>query len=225
MGRAKSYSAGSRTLASVPTAPDEGAVVLAVPRVHTLAETRRLEAAELMAELRASPLTVRTDAQAEQVGGMIAELAAEKRELDVAMKAIVKPINEGLKQVKALFKPAIDALDGCERTLRDALGTYRVAQHTAVLAARDAAMNAIEAGDTEALHKALAAPDPMTSDSATTTRFNWAVKHVQEWALPREFLTADLSKLNAYARATSGQDEIEPIPGVIFERKAVVIRK
>lgn len=199
-------------------------IKLTVPSVEPVAETRRKEADELAAELSRG-LVVRDDADAEAVGEVIQELGAHKAELTRMSKALTDPINEALKQARALFQPAIKAIEVPERMLRDALGGYRVRQLEAAEAVREAATKAAESGDVEALHTALTVAAPATADAATTTVFRWAVDTINEAAMPREWLTADVAKLNALCRATSGQEEIEPVPGVTFKREAIVRRK
>ena len=198
---------------------------ITLPSQDTTADRYRQEALEVLQALRTEPLVVDSDRAAESVGQAIAECALQKRELETLLKAITKPINDGLKQARALFKPAIDALDQVERELRKPLAAYRLAQHNAVAAARERALKAAEAGDTEALHAALAVPDPKAGDSATTTRFRWVVDHVDEANMPRDWMTADMNKLNTLCRLTSGQDEIEAVPGVTFRREATVVRR
>lgn len=200
-------------------------IKLTVPSIEPVAETRRKEAEALAAELSAEPLVISDDAGAEAVGEVIQELGAHKAELTRMAKALTDPINEALKQARALFQPAIKAIEVPERALRDALGAYRVRQFEAAESVREAATQAAESGDVEALHTALAIVAPTTADAATTTVFRWAVDRIDEAAMTRDWLTADVAKLNALCRMTSGQEEIEPVPGVTFKREAIVRRK
>lgn len=196
-----------------------------IPTAEPVAEAYQRDAEALVLQLRTEPLAVRSDRHAEQVGEIVSELGAQKAELTRMLRSITDPINKGLKQARALFQPAIKSIESAERPLRAALGEYRVRQLEAAAASREAAAVAAEAGDTDALMIALETPDPVQSDAATSTRFRWVLAEVNEDLMPREWLTADVAKLNGLCRATSGQEDIMSVPGVTFRREAIVVRK
>lgn len=200
---------------------------LTIPTSEPVAEERKRAADELLELCRSGDtLTIHTDEEAAEISAMVAELGEQKAELTRMLRSVTDPINAGLKQARALFNPGIKAIEAADKALRQVLATYRLAQFEVAARAREDVADAAAAGDTEALHQALTvASSAPAADASTTTRYRWVVAHVDVDVLPREFLTADTAKLNAIARATSGQEDIMSIPGVTFTREAVVVRR
>ena len=197
---------------------------LEISKPETQTDRARADALAVVAEVERQPLVVTNSEQALVVGETVAALRDQKQELTALMRRATKPLNAALGEVRSWFRPALDAIDAAEKLLTEPLARYRLEQFKASEASQVKAAEAAEAGDVDGVLEALSAPALEAQDTATSTVFRWVVAHVDPAKLSRQYLVPDMRALNAYARA-AGKGEIEPIPGVTFDRQAIVRRK
>ena len=149
----------------------------------------------------------------------------QREDAAVAMrKSATVPLYGVIRTVESWFKPWLNALAPAKAHLKKEMGAYRVRQEAAEREARELAAQAAETGDAEALVEALTVATEIAAPTAAraTTRFAWQVKRIAEDMLPDEYWTPDMAKINAAAKAAGSSDEAPIIPGVIFERVALI---
>ncbi len=148
-----------------------------------------------------------------------------RRDAAIAMrKRVTGPAYAIAREVEGWFRPFMVALDACESHLKGAIGAYRLEQRRLADEARELAAVAADTGDADGLVTALTvAADAGAKDGArATTRYVWAVVRVIPDLLMDEWWTPDMARIEAAAKAAPGDADAPVIPGVLFERRAVV---
>lgn len=150
----------------------------------------------------------------------------QRKDAVVAMrKQATVPLYQVVRTIEGWFKPVVSALESSERTLKERMGAWRLQIAERERAAREAAAVAAESGDAGAMVTALnAATSAQMAPAAgrATTRFVWAVKRIAEDLLPDEWWTPDVARIEALAKETPGDSDPPVVPGVVFERRAVI---
>jgi hypothetical protein len=139
-------------------------------------------------------------------------------------KRATGPMYTAAKEIESWFRPLMAALEGAERGLKNVIGAYRMRQLDTERQARELAAQAAEGRDPEALVTALTvAADAGAKDGArATTRYAWTVKRIIPDLLPDEWWSPDEARIAAFAKAAPGEGDEPVIPGVRFERVAIV---
>lgn len=153
---------------------------------------------------------------------LIQEAKSRAKKLDDQRQEITKPINLALRKVNDLFKPAITAFQQIESTLKRKIVVYDALQKRRAQEALEAAQQAAQAGESQALTQALATHDDAaqaTKAQGLSAREAWTFRVTDPALVPREFLTVDEKALAAYARAKKGTASV---PGVEFFSEAVI---
>jgi hypothetical protein len=148
-----------------------------------------------------------------------------RKDAAVAMrKRATGPMYMAIKEIESWFRPTVKALEGAEAHLKGVLGRQRLAALETERAARELAAVAAEQRDAPALLGALTvAADAGAKDGArATTRYAWQVERVIPDLLMDEWWCPDMAKIEAFAKAASGDGEEPVIPGVRFVRVAIV---
>jgi hypothetical protein len=148
-----------------------------------------------------------------------------RKDAAVAMrKRATGPLYTAVKEIKSWFRPWTAALEGAEVHLKSVIGAYRMRQLDTERQARELAAQAAQQRDPEALVTALTvAADAGAKDGArATTRYAWKVARVIPDLLMDEWWCPDMDKINAFAKAAPGDGDAPVIPGVLFEREAIV---
>ncbi len=148
-----------------------------------------------------------------------------RKDAAVAMrKRVTGPAYAIAHEVEGWFRPLVTALEGAERHLKALVGAKRLATLETERAARELAAVAADEGDAGTLLEALAvAGDAAAPDGArATTRYAWIVKRIAEDLVPDEYWCVDVAKIGAIAKAADGSGDAPVIPGVVFERVALV---
>lgn len=141
---------------------------------------------------------------------MTAEVKAERARREAIRKSIVDPINAGLKQANAVFKPGDNMFAEAERILKAKLVAYTEKQE----AARTALLLEAEAQGQEGEHEA--ASESIAQIAATVVpkvgnysqSVQWTGEVVDVSKLPREYLIPDVSRLQAITKARKGDPQI-----------------
>ena len=134
------------------------------------------------------------------------------------------PLYKIVKQVEAWFRPLVKASDDAERHLKSKIGAFKVQLFEAQHAAQAAAVAAAQKQDTSTVVEALNASTALATASEThsTARMRWTVKRINPDLLPDEYWTPDTARIDAVAAAADGAGDAPVIPGVVFERMALV---
>ncbi len=183
----------------------------------------------MQAEAEADGLAVSalkvTDADTLALADALLTDVVTRKDAAVAMrKRATGPMYAAVREIETWFRPLVIALETAERHLKDLVGAYRLEQHDRARAARELAAAAAEQHDASALIEALTvADDAAAPDGArATTRYAWQVKRIAEDLLPDEWWTPDTTRIDAVAKAAAGDGDAPVIPGVVFERVAIV---
>ena len=136
-----------------------------------------------------------------------AELKARREAVDARRRSWVDPLNVVIRSINAAFKPAIDALEGAERALRDKIVAYSDRQASAhEEAVREIAAAPTQAGRAEAHARLSEAVVPRVEGLALVETWDGEVMDASK--LPREYLVPDVRKLLEATRAAGGDPKI-----------------
>ncbi len=156
----------------------------------------------------------------------LARVAAVGEDAAVALRQkATKPLGDWKKKIDAEFKRRlVDPYASVKAAATGAMRTYLERAEAERQDAVRAAQVAASAGDVAAVSEALAVADAADAGG----KFVWEPRvtnvvmlagAVATGAVPAGFVTADLAALRAHCK---GEGEPAPVPGVLFERKAVV---
>lgn len=143
-----------------------------------------------------------------------------RKDAAIAMRQqATRPMYAAIKTIEGWFRPLVNALEDAEVSLKNAMGRYRLEQNARELAARDAARLAATTGDAPALVTALTTASHAAQAPAgrASVSLAWHATSVNSALLPREYLVADMPRIQALARAHKG-DAPPVLAGVTFER-------
>ena len=146
----------------------------------------------------------------------------EGERLDEKRKTITGPLNTAKRAVDALFMPAINACKEAEETIKKALAAAANRRSIANELARQHAMLAAQAGDTEAVAQSLSMVRDESPPPGVIFRERWEWSVTNETQIPRHFLTVNGPALDAYAKALETSGQTPNVPGVSFRRGNVV---
>ncbi len=178
----------------------------------------------VLADLAKNPPTITTDDELAAADATLSDVARLAAELVARRQAPVKEIKSLISEVEGWFRPYIKDCEAAIESLKGAKSRYLTAKDQASRAAREAAQAAADAGDSAAVlanvqqAQALAA----TTDASKGTRYAWEVKRINPDLLPDEWWVPDAGRIAAVAKAAGSSDDAPVIPGVVFERVAVV---
>jgi hypothetical protein len=148
-----------------------------------------------------------------------------RKDAAVAMRQrVVGPAKTIVREVESWFRPLVQALESAERHLKGVIGAKRLAAANAEREARELAAKAADQGDADALLGALAVASAAGAkdEARATTRFVWRVKRITADMLPDEWWCPDEARIAKFAADAPGDGDAPVIPGVVFEREAIV---
>jgi hypothetical protein len=146
-------------------------------------------------------LTVADEEEYAACAQLLTEIRVETKALTAQRDSIVKPINEGLKRLRALYKPALDSLTASENAVKQAMLGFRSLQEKQRALAEQEAHEALAQGDhDEALaHIQVASQAPPTA-AGISARKTWKLRVTDMAQVPRQFLVPDMALLRADAK-------------------------
>lgn len=183
-----------------------------------LITARHKEATVALAEL--PQLSIENDEDASNANDYLKIWLRQLDAVSAAKKHTLAPLKEAQKRIDELFKPLLDK--GAELTggVRRLLEGYELEKRRAQREAMNAAAEAAQSPEPEALLEALqraeeAAPTQLEGASFIRT---WVVKRIAEDLLPDDYWTPDRKKIEAVGKAHKG-DTAPVIPGVIWQEE------
>ena len=141
------------------------------------------------------------------------------KRLRVERDKAVKPLNAALSAIRGWFRPAEDALEECESTLKAKIAAHRAAVDASNAAAVEAVREAVEVGDGSLATEALAEiQDPAhTAGVSVTEVWNYRVCNIG--MVPSQYVDIVPSKVRA-EMLEQIRKGLEPvIPGITFFRE------
>jgi hypothetical protein len=197
------------------TTPHATAITLALP-----------DSAELMAALQAQAeaevaeyveFTIETPEEYVAVDAALTDVVHRKDRVIAMRASALGPLEALAKTIRGWFAPALAALEKTETRYKGTMGAYEIERRKAERAAREAGAAALTTGE-DAIPALTAAQALGTKVGRATTKAVWKVERIIRDMLPAEYLIPDEKKINAIARAHSG-DEPPIVPGVVFKQE------
>ena len=203
----------------VRTSLDDQSLALVTPITNIAGQVQLLKVIDPLSNQRA------TD--------MLLQLREMRTNLEARRVEIIRPLQEGVKKVQALFKPGLTLLDNADEALRNKVIEYRVQETARATAEREkltkAAHKAQARGDDEGA-AALAVQAVMTAAPERRTEVGTgvgavSVRNVVDFevldvgAVPREYMMLNEVSVRAALRA-----KVTEIPGLrIFTRDTLAV--
>jgi hypothetical protein len=204
--------------APAPAPAPASAAVAVVVEKELAQETTKAEAALFQIEA----FEIGTKDDLDFAAEVLTETKQSWKRIEEKRKEITAPLNEALRAVNALFKPALGFYEKCERLIKGKMTDAHAKSETAARQALEAAGAAAAAGDAEGLSDALAGHDAAVlfpQADGIQYRSSWKFEIIDESKIPREFMTPNLRMIQGVVLQQKSAAEI---PGVrVFEEKIV----
>lgn len=165
---------------------------------------------------------------------MLVQLKAAQKQVDAARVELLRPAQETVKKLQALFKPTLDELEKVERELKGKVAAYRTELENKAEAERVELLRKAEEAQAKGKAKqatAFAEKSLAVQGFTNTTMASaggslqvskpWDFEVEDVGAVPKEYLTVDEAKVRSAIKAG-----IRDIPGVrIFQRTQLAVRQ
>ncbi len=145
---------------------------------------------------------------------------AALKELDAERKELTGPLDRQMKATNKVFREAMQPLEDFKSLAKNKLAALALERDNVLRAAREALVANTSA---EASVQALVTLTQETTPTAgLRTSYKWVPIVVDAQAIPREYLKVNDELLEEMGRLNAKHDYIDPIPGVRWDRVAVV---
>lgn len=194
--------------------PKQEAPATSAPEIDEEAKAAQADAIAIAHE--ASEFVIETQEDVDFAAECLVEIKGKAKDLESREKAITKPLNDALKATRDLFRPAREALDRAENTLKGAIKAFHVQTEERNRAAMQAASEAYRDGDEETARLALANVATLEGVAGVKASQVWAFEVLDPEAVPRAFLVVDDRKVREYMREVVKAGAVPELPGVRF---------
>lgn len=178
--------------------------------------------ASMLAQFKAFQIT---DAETYQFAcDQVKAVKGQFKAWDEQEHSITKPINDGLKRARDMFRPVKTALEEIEKVLKGKISTFDYAQQQARQQALNEAAKALQAPETQA--QGLALLQQASSDAPKVQGVNGrrqvSFQVIDPNLVPREFCSVDEGKIRAAVKLGGAGTQI---PGVrVYEETVTYVR-
>ena len=183
-------------------------------------ETAATEGEETLAQIKEFEITSKEDM--DFAVEVLTDSKKKAKQIDGKRQEITKPLNEALRAVNALFKPALNFLAQCEREVKQKIAAAHAQSQIDARQALAEAGTAAATGDGTAVTTALEAHETAEGFSevdGVQYRTVWKYEIKDESLIPREFLMPDNQRIQNVVMHKKG-DAV--IPGVrVYEEKVI----
>ena len=192
---------------------------LVVTNAQTEATTMLAQAQQVAAAVPA--LSISNAAEYLQAGQGLVEIKSRWKAVEEKRTSLVKPLNDVVKNINAMFKPVLDQWDTTMDVVKRAMLDYQVREADAQRKALEAAATMAQQGQTgQEFHALVAQGSAMPAKlQGITSRVIWRWKVTDAALVPREYLCVDASKLDAVVKEAK---EGVKIPGIEVYREEVI---
>lgn len=192
---------------------------LVVTNAQTEATTMLAQAQQVAAAVPA--LSISNAAEYLQAGQGLVEIKSRWKAVEEKRTSLVKPLNDVVKNINAMFKPVLDQWDTTMDVVKRAMLDYQVREADAQRKALQAAATMAQQGQTgQEFHALVAQGSAMpVKPQGITSRVIWRWKVTDAALVPREYLCVDASKLDAVVKEAK---EGVKIPGIEVYREEVM---
>jgi hypothetical protein len=164
--------------------------------------------------------TIDDDEDSELAADMLRDVKARHKALEAKRKEITKPLNAATKAVNDLFRAPRSMLEQAEQLLKSKIAGYLEAQDQANAAALETAAIADTPAEASA---ALASIGQTEAPAGVSVRSHYRAIVFNPEIVPYQFLMPDEAKIQDFTNAAVRErGKPEPIPGVRFEKIAIV---
>ena len=169
-------------------------------------------------------LEVANDDEQSFAADILREVKGKHHVLEEKRKSITVPLNVALREVNALFKPVLSALEEGEKVLKHKIAGYLAAREAANRQALETAARAETAAQAS---EALATVEDARPPEGVSVRYVWKFEVIAPDLVPAQYLSPDPVKIAQAVRESAERDgEPRPIPGVkIFKEPVVTSRR
>ncbi len=184
------------------------------------AETR--EAIEELNSLQFAAVESAEDAT--EAAELLREIVRKKDVFSAMLNGLIKPVEQRVKDFKALFKPGLEARAASEAKVKALLGAFQLKQEAERRRLLAEATKAAQERKPAALSTALIAAQAVSPGKleGVAVRSIWTAEIFNPAIVPCEWRVPDEKRINAHARNTPADREPEPVPGVRFVLDAQV---
>lgn len=152
----------------------------------------------------------------ELVAGILRDVKARYKLIEEKRKEITVPLNQALKAVNDLFRPARERFEEIEKNLKEQIAGYLERKEVENAEAYQVAASASTA---EEAVEALSTFASVAPPAGVSVRYVWKFEVINPEMVPAEFCSPDPDKIKAYVASTAGEPAI---PGVWFTKAPVV---
>ena len=184
------------------------------------------EATALLAQARqvaaAVPtLTIATADEYQAAAAGLVELKGRWKVVEEKRVSLVKPLNDVVKNINAMFKPVLDSWDTTMTVVKRAMQDYQTREAEAQRKALEEAARLAQQGQTGQEFTALVAQGSAIPAKAQgiSTRAIWRWRVVDAAAVPREYLCVDATKVDALVKLQQGEAKV---PGIEVYREEIM---
>jgi hypothetical protein len=190
-----------------------------IDAAQTEASTLLVQAKQVAAAVPA--LTLTTPEEYLQAGQGLVELKSRWKVVEEKRTSLVKPLNDVVKSINAMFKPVLDQWDVTMDVVKRAMHDYQVREAEAQRKALEEAARLAQQGQTGQEFTALVAQGSAIPVKAqgVSTRVMWRWRVVDAAAVPREYLCVDAAKVEALVKE---HKEGAKIPGIEVYREEIM---
>ena len=206
-------------LAKPPTTITVAGIGISITKAELDAEHESDRAA--LAELLAHP-DIADDASLSVLDATLSDVARLHDELVARRQKPVKQVKGLIAEFEGWFRPYLKDVDAALDALKGVKSRYLTAKDAAARKAREDAQKAADAGDSAAVLESIQRAQEIEAVGSAGTRYAWEVKRIAPDLLPDEYWIPDQAHISAVAKAAGSSEEPPVIPGVVFERVAVV---
>lgn len=166
-------------------------------------------------------IEIKTRAEFEFAGNALKEIAHSHDVIDAKRRSWVDGLAAVVADINATFKPATTALKEAESVLKERIGAFVLAAEAKRGALLQEASVAVAGGRSADAERVLAEADQLAVApvEGVGVSVKWEGEVIDASAIPREYLTPDVDKLNKITAATEGDPQI---PGWRAKRTAAV---
>ncbi len=208
-------------LAVVDPAP--GPLTAVVPSHAGQIATLQAEAEGDLAELAEADFRVDSDEAYTTADALLTSVVRRKDAVKAMLREATKPLADAEAAVRAWFAPVLEVLATLETALKGQMGDYTIAKAELARAERARALEAAKTGDVDTLNEALTtvAESAEVKDlGRATQRLIWVPGAIDPNELPAAYFQPNRTLIEQVGKAHKGDDP-PPIPGVVWERKAI----
>lgn len=190
-----------------------------IDAAQTEASTLLVQAKQVAAAV--PTLTITTSEEYLQAGQGLVELKGRWKVVEEKRTSLVKPLNDVVKSINAMFKPVLDQWDTTMDVVKRAMHDYQVREAEAQRKALEEAARLAQQGQTGQEFTALVAQGSAIPVKAqgVSTRVMWRWRVVDAAAVPREYLCVDAAKVEALVKE---HKEGAKIPGIEVYREEIM---